>query len=216
VTRSDRDRRPFCRVDNAPLYRWDLVPLEAVFAEGFIYRYELTASGGIDMVATLNVDTYDGLQQVVFWKGLKPEYIAGVEVFQSDASGLVQVAEYSRAEFFAGAPDEAMVDRERSEPMVDSGTQGPLQVGNLAIDLAGLQVRKNGQPIDLTRAVMSRDRAPGRPPEGRVAQLVTLVGARRGGMLCDSAMFSVVTAEWPAVKSALTARITGVRAGSSP
>ncbi|MCW2902100.1 MAG: hypothetical protein JWO67_4365, partial [Streptosporangiaceae bacterium] len=73
-------------------------------SDGFTYRYTLTAPGGIDMVATLNVNAYPSMQEVIFWKGIRPKYIERVEVFRCVNDELELVNSCLRDEFFGGRP----------------------------------------------------------------------------------------------------------------
>ncbi|MFE3553450.1 hypothetical protein ACFXKW_01000 [Streptomyces sp. NPDC059193] len=51
--------------------------------DSLIYRYVIKAPGGIDLMATLGAKSFVKQQEVVFWKGIRPEYIDRLEVVNS-------------------------------------------------------------------------------------------------------------------------------------
>ncbi|MFE4690657.1 hypothetical protein ACFRH6_11430 [Streptomyces sp. NPDC056749] len=57
-------------------------PKWAEASDGTANLYVINAPGGIDMVDSLRTRAYGGLQEVVFWKGIRPVYIDRVEVVQ--------------------------------------------------------------------------------------------------------------------------------------
>ncbi|WP_381798873.1 hypothetical protein [Streptomyces niveus] len=67
-------------------------PAWAFNNEGHFPRYTINAPGGYDFVASLNTSAYVNQQEVAFWKGIRPEYISGVTIFDRDGS---IVAEHS-------------------------------------------------------------------------------------------------------------------------
>ncbi|WP_373429211.1 hypothetical protein [Streptomyces sp. V4I23] len=58
--------------------------LDDARSRGFTYRYKIDAPGGIDLLATLNLASAPNLQEVVFWKGIKPRHIVQVDIFDAD------------------------------------------------------------------------------------------------------------------------------------
>ncbi|WP_234046958.1 eCIS core domain-containing protein [Streptomyces adelaidensis] len=61
----------------------DYIPEWAKQSNGDAYRYVLSASGGIDLVATLGSTAFLDQQEVIFWKGIRPEFIDRVEIIDS-------------------------------------------------------------------------------------------------------------------------------------
>ncbi|MFI5983497.1 hypothetical protein ACIBEA_21790 [Streptomyces sp. NPDC051555] len=51
--------------------------------DSLIYRYVIKAPGGIDLMATLGAKSLVKQQEVVFWKGIRPEYIDRLEIVNS-------------------------------------------------------------------------------------------------------------------------------------
>ncbi|MFD9545126.1 hypothetical protein [Streptomyces sp. NPDC060022] len=65
----------------------DYIPewrLDQAHIRGFTYRYKIDAPGGIDLLATLNLYSAPNMQEVIFWKGIKPQYIVQVDTFDAD------------------------------------------------------------------------------------------------------------------------------------
>ncbi|MFE6904738.1 hypothetical protein ACFVFJ_49890, partial [Streptomyces sp. NPDC057717] len=56
------------------------VPNWAVLRNKTAYRYVIKAPGGIDLLETLKTHSFEFQQEVVFWKGIRPEFIERVEV----------------------------------------------------------------------------------------------------------------------------------------
>lgn len=88
--------------------RWDADegprPAWSASAEGYSYRYTINAPGGYDFLASLNVKSYARQQEVAFWKGIRPEYISEVAIF--DQNG-VERARYSNPNAHAARETEA-------------------------------------------------------------------------------------------------------------
>jgi len=61
----------------------DYIPEWAKQSNGDAFRYVINAPGGIDLVATLGTTSFVEQQEVIFWKGIRPEYIDRVEVLDS-------------------------------------------------------------------------------------------------------------------------------------
>lgn len=61
----------------------DYIPEWAKQPNGDAYRYVINAPGGIDLVVTLGSTAFLDQQEVIFWKGIRPEYIDRVEVIDS-------------------------------------------------------------------------------------------------------------------------------------
>ncbi|MFI6684211.1 hypothetical protein [Streptomyces sp. NPDC050485] len=55
------------------------VPEWARQTDGSGYRYVINAPGGIDLVDTLGTTSFVQQQEVIFWKGIRPEFILRVE-----------------------------------------------------------------------------------------------------------------------------------------
>ncbi|GHF96604.1 scabin-related ADP-ribosyltransferase [Streptomyces thermodiastaticus] len=61
----------------------DYIPEWAKQSNGDAFRYVINAPGGIDLVATLGTTAFLDQHEVIFWKGIRPEYIDRVEIVDS-------------------------------------------------------------------------------------------------------------------------------------
>jgi hypothetical protein len=63
---------------------WAILNPAAAAKYGFTgqvaFRYKITAPGGIDLIASLGTTAFHGQQEVIFWKGIRPEFIPEVDV----------------------------------------------------------------------------------------------------------------------------------------
>ncbi|MFE9768362.1 DUF4157 domain-containing protein [Streptomyces sp. NPDC005808] len=74
----------------------DYVPDWARQPDGSAYRYQMNPPGGIDLVDSLGTVSFAQQQEVVFWKGVRPEFVSGFD--KVDASGNV-VESMNRSEW---------------------------------------------------------------------------------------------------------------------
>lgn len=74
----------------------DYVPDWARQPDGTAYRYQMNPPGGIDLVDTLGTVSFAQQQEVIFWKGVRPEFVARVD--RVDAQGNV-LESMSRADW---------------------------------------------------------------------------------------------------------------------
>ncbi|MEU0950657.1 hypothetical protein ABZ379_49840, partial [Streptomyces canus] len=69
----------------------DYLPYWAVARDGLANLYVIHAPGGIDMIATLKRRAGLEMQEVAFWKGIRPEFIDRVEVVRKTSDSEAQV-----------------------------------------------------------------------------------------------------------------------------
>ncbi|MFE6904812.1 hypothetical protein ACFVFJ_50325, partial [Streptomyces sp. NPDC057717] len=68
----------------APKPKWTLPKLWGGLPSKTTNRYVIKAPGGMDLLATLKTQAYAWEQEVMFWKGIRPEFIDRVEVVNKE------------------------------------------------------------------------------------------------------------------------------------
>ncbi|MFE7119583.1 hypothetical protein ACFU99_29615, partial [Streptomyces sp. NPDC057654] len=105
---------------------------------GVAYRYHVDAPGGYDFMASLPRHAYPPQQEVAFWKGIRPEFISRVTVF--DGAGNVVRVQWNPGAFAAA---EVVRVRRGAGLRLDSGSgsgSGGVPTGELGREDLGFLV----------------------------------------------------------------------------
>ncbi|MFE6904819.1 hypothetical protein ACFVFJ_50365, partial [Streptomyces sp. NPDC057717] len=68
------------RAEKGYVPSWAVLPRQALLSTKKARRYVLKAPGGIDLLETLKTHSLEIQQEVVFWKGIRPEFIDRFEI----------------------------------------------------------------------------------------------------------------------------------------
>ncbi|MFD5571731.1 scabin-related ADP-ribosyltransferase [Streptomyces cadmiisoli] len=63
------------------------IPEWAIRQDGLALRYTIRAPGGMDLVESLGTVAFHQQQEVAFWKGIRPEFIEGVDIYRVTGTG---------------------------------------------------------------------------------------------------------------------------------
>ncbi|MFE6904641.1 hypothetical protein ACFVFJ_49190 [Streptomyces sp. NPDC057717] len=100
------------RAEKMPTIQRQMLP------DGTTHRYVIKAPGGIDFVATLKNAAFPAQQEVVFWKGIRPEFIDRVEVVNQEGRTLKVVTRRDWEETVDKEARRLLADAVSAEPRI--------------------------------------------------------------------------------------------------